>query len=223
MTHRFHRKQNRLLLLRLSNKNKVRKSTGAHRQQVTRRHLHQSPCGRPAGSGCAPPPPVPTDSCLLSGSQGVGASCRRRSPPSRARALRPFLSGTGRSPARLQPTAPSLPPPLGPRTPLQGNAASLTAACRPRAHGARLAAEAALSQTRPPVGSRLDDQPFRHSLALWGHQPPGLPTPPGAALCLTISRPSRHPDTAGRPSALIWAHCPRHAPRFLWRTSSSTS
>lgn len=75
MTHRFHRKQNRLLLLRLSNKNKVRKSTGAHRQQVTRRHLHQSPCGRPAGSGCAPPPPVPTDSCLLSGSQGVGASC----------------------------------------------------------------------------------------------------------------------------------------------------
>lgn len=221
MTHRFHRKQNRLLLLRLSNKNKVRKSTGAHRQQVTRRHLHQSPCGRPAGSGCARPPSRPY--LLLPPFRVPGGGGVLRSPLSRARALRPFLSGTGRSPARLQPTAPSLPPPLGPRTPLQGDVASLAAACRPRAHGARLAAEAALSQTRPPVGSRLDDQPFRHSLALWGHQPPGLPTPPGAALCLTISRPSRHPDTAGRPSALIWAHCPRHAPRFLWRMSSSTS
>lgn len=72
MTHRFHRKQNRLLLLRLSNKNKVRKSTGAHRQQVTRRHLHQSPCGRPAGSGCAPPLPSLLTPASFLGPRGWG-------------------------------------------------------------------------------------------------------------------------------------------------------
>lgn len=37
-----------------------------------------------------------------------------------------------------------------------------------RVHCARLTAEAALSKTRPPKDSRLNDQPFRHSLALWG-------------------------------------------------------
>lgn len=91
-----------------------------------------------------------------------------------------------------------------------------------RVHCARLTAEAALSKTAtkgfPTKRPAFQTLPS----ALGTTSLPGSPHLP-ALRCLTIGRPSRHPDMAGHPGVLIWAHCPCHAPHFLWSMSPTRS
>lgn len=158
-------------------------------RQVTRRHLPQSPCGHPAGSGHARPYSLLPPFQVPGGWGHLAEGCPH--------------------PAGARPSVPSLPGQDSPQHACSPNCSLHPsgrehAATRPSRTGpARCRSSSFPDQaTRGFPTGRPAFQTLASALGTPASRAPLTSGPPGTALCLTVSSPSRHPDTAG-PTALV--------------------